>query len=95
MKFVTVGDLRTHPGEVWRQLDDEQELVLTSNGRPIALLVEIGEDQLEETLEAVRRARAQVAASNMRRHAASEGLDTLSEEIIEDEIVAARRARLR
>lgn len=58
MKFVTVRDLRGRPGQVWKKLAEERELVLTSNGKPIAIFTSITEDSLEDTLSVLRRARA-------------------------------------
>lgn len=92
MKFISVRDLRNRPGDVWKRLR-EDDLVLTSNGRPQGILVGVEDDDLELALTALRRARAQVAASRMRRRAAEAGLTGLSDEEIEQEIQAARRAR--
>lgn len=61
MKFVTVRDLRGRPGQVWKKLAEERDLVLTSNGKPIAILTSIRENSLEETLSTLRRARARRA----------------------------------
>ena len=36
MKLLSVRDLRTHSARVWRELPDEGEMVVTSNGRPVA-----------------------------------------------------------
>ncbi len=38
MKFVTVRDLRGKTAALWKQLEQEKELVVTSNGKPIAVL---------------------------------------------------------
>jgi len=92
MKFISVRDLRNRPGDVWKRLR-EDDLVLTSNGRPQGILVGVEEDDLEVALTALRRARAQVAASRMRRRATETGLTRLTDEEIEQEIQAARRAR--
>ncbi len=54
MKFVTVRDIRTTPAKIWKSLPEEQELILTNNGKPIALITPIGENDLEQTLSAVR-----------------------------------------
>jgi antitoxin (DNA-binding transcriptional repressor) of toxin-antitoxin stability system len=93
MKFITVRDIRTSPAEIWKQLPDEQEMVITNNGRPIALLTPLSDETLEETLSAVRRARAVNAVHQMRRLARERGLDEMSEEDIQAEIDAARRER--
>jgi len=93
MEFITVRDLRTRPGQIWEKLRHQRDLVLTSNGRPIAVLSHIDEGGVEETLASLRRARAQTALSRLRADAAAQGLDRLSTDEIEAEIVAARTER--
>lgn len=93
MKFITVRDIRTSPAEIWKQLPEEQEMVITNNGRPIALLTPLSDETLEETLSAVRRARAVNAVHQMRRLARERGLDEMSEDDIQAEIDTARRER--
>jgi prevent-host-death family protein len=92
MEFIPVRDLRVRPGEVWRRLRQKREVVITSGGRPIAVLIGV-EDDVEETITAVRRARAQMAVSRLRQSAAAQGLDRLTGEEIEAEIQASRRER--
>lgn len=93
MKFVSVRDLRSRSAEVWRELGQEHELVVTSNGRPVALLSSVDDELLEETLTALRRARAVAAVQEMQRRSQASGLDRLSGEEIEAEIEASRRQR--
>ncbi len=93
MKFVTVRDLRTKPAQIWKSLPEEQELILTNNGKPIALITPVGESDIEETLSAVRRARAHIAIQRMQESAEKNNLSTLSFEEIEEEIADARKAR--
>ena len=95
MKFITVRDIRTSPAQIWKQLPEEQEMVITNNGRPIALLTPISDQSLEQTLTAVRRARAMAAVQSMQQSARDLGLDALTEEEIDDEIRAARLERKR
>jgi prevent-host-death family protein len=93
MEFVTVRDLRLKPAEVWDKLRQQRDLVLTSNGRPVAVIAGVGESDLEETVAALRRARAQAAVSRLRRAAADRGIDKLSTTKIEAEVAQARLAR--
>lgn len=93
MEFITVRDLRLQPAAVWDKLRRQGEVILTSNGRPVAVIAGIEEDEVEETLSALRRARAQAAASRLRRAAAAGGLDRISTREVEAEIAAARQAR--
>ena len=93
MEFITVRDLRTRPGQIWDKLREQRDLILTSNGRPIAVLSHIDEGGVEETLASLRRARAQAALSRLRADAATQDLDRLSADEIEAEIAAARAER--
>lgn len=93
MRFITVRELRSKGGEIWRDLQKGEEAILTVNGIPVAVLLGVPEDRLEDTLRALRRARAQAAVSRMRERAAKRGLDRLPETEIEAEVRAARRER--
>jgi prevent-host-death family protein len=93
MEFVTIRDLRLRPAEVWDKLRRQREIILTSNGRPVAVIAGVGEDDVEETVAALRRARAQAAVSRLRRAAADRGGDRPSASEIESEIAQARRER--
>jgi len=57
MGYVTVRDLRVRPGDVWEKLREQGEMILTSNGRPMAILAHVDETDVEATLAALRRAR--------------------------------------
>ncbi|MEK6803085.1 MAG: type II toxin-antitoxin system Phd/YefM family antitoxin [Nitrospirota bacterium] len=95
MKFITVRDLRGRSGQVWTKLAREREVILTSNGKPIAILSAVTEDTLEESLAAVRRARSVAAVERLQRQSVNSGTDTLSPAIINLEITSARKARRR
>lgn len=92
MKFVTTRDLRNRPGFV-RDLVQQGEVVLTSNGRPIAILLGIEEDNLEETAQAIRQARAQRAVSRMRQGAARRGIDRTPPAAIDAQVRSLRSKR--
>jgi prevent-host-death family protein len=95
MKFVSVRDLRGKSGDIWRELSHEREMVITSNGRPVAILASVSESNLEESLAAFRQSRAIDAVASMQRSSAARGADALSAQDIEAEIVAVREARTR
>jgi PHD/YefM family antitoxin component YafN of YafNO toxin-antitoxin module len=88
MQFVTVRDFRSAPKEVWEKLSREKELVVTNNGRPTALLLNIPEGDFEETLQDVRRAKLLRVLEDAREEAAERGF--LTEKEIEAEIQACR-----
>ena len=95
MKFITVRDLRGRSGQVWAKLAREREVILTSNGKPIAILSAVSEDTLEESLAAVRRARAVAAVEKLQRQSVQTGTNALSPSEIASEIKAVRKARRR
>ncbi len=95
MKFVTVRDLRGKPRQVWKKLAKERELVLTSNGRPIALLSPVTEDSLERDLAALRRARLAETIRSIQQDAKTRFPGGLSLPRINAEIAAVRAKRPR
>jgi antitoxin (DNA-binding transcriptional repressor) of toxin-antitoxin stability system len=95
MKFVSVRDLRGKSADIWRELPDEREMVITSNGRPVAILAAVNESNLEESLAAFRRARAIDAVASLQRRSVTAGTDELTADEIATEIAAVREARSR
>ncbi len=93
MKFVSSRELRISPGTVWRKLDQEKDLVVTSNGRPIGVLTLANEDSLEDVLGSLRAGRAQRAALTLRRTAAARDLNKWSDKDIQKVIGKARQAK--
>ena len=91
MKFLSVRDLRGKAAEVWRRLPAEHELVVTNNGRPVAILSSVAEGNVEDELAAIRQARAVAAVNRLQRQAVERGLDRLGPAAIAAEIAAVRR----
>ena len=88
MNFYTVRDLRTTSKDIWESLSANGEAVITNNGRPTALLLDIADGSFEETIKAVRQAKAMMAFNSMRMKATKKGFMTEAE--IEKEISAVR-----
>ncbi|MDO4983154.1 MAG: type II toxin-antitoxin system Phd/YefM family antitoxin [Eubacteriales bacterium] len=88
MNFYSVRDLRTDSKQVWENLSVGGEVVITNNGRPSALMIDIPEGSFDEVVQAVRQAKAMIAFNSMRRKAATRGF--MTDEEIEAEINAAR-----
>jgi prevent-host-death family protein len=92
MKFVSTREIRVNPKPVFDALG-EDEVVVTSRGKPVALLVGVSGEDLEETVRLIRHARAQAAVSRMRKAAARKGLDRMGRGEIEEEVRVARSNR--
>ncbi len=86
-------EIRVNPRPVFEAAEEGDEVVITSRGKPVALLLGISGEDLDEIVRLVRRARAQAAVSRMRKAAAREGADSMSRKEIEEEISAARSER--
>ncbi len=94
MKFVSVRDFRIKPGAVWSNLEKKEEVVvITSNGKPIALMTGVNDINLDETIRALRRAKAELSVSRIRQTADRKRLSRPSPKEIEDEIAAVRKKR--
>jgi prevent-host-death family protein len=93
MKFVTVRDLRGKTSELWKELDQERELVVTSNGKPIAILSATDEESFEECLWTLPRSRAGDALARLQRDASKRGLNELTPGEVDSEIQQSRKKR--
>ena len=93
MKFLSVRDLRGKSASVWRELPGEQEMVITNNGRPVALLTSIDETNVEESLAAWRQVRVAQAVTSIQQQSMRNGTDTLSMNDIDGEIRKSRTSR--
>jgi len=92
MRFLSVRELKAAPGRLWSG-DDSEDIIVTANGHPIALLTRIDDASFEAQLEARRRARSMTVFDRAYREAAASGADTMTNEEIDAEIQAARRER--
>ena len=77
MRFIGVRDFRTRTAGIWRELASEREMVITSNGKPVAFLTAVGEGNFERELKILRRARAMSAVADIRDRSVRLGLDKL------------------
>jgi len=93
MKFLSVRDLKTKSSQVWKDLPEQKEMVVTSNGRPIALLSSINENNLEQVLTAFRRVRSANFLASFQYDSIQKGTDTISMDEINAEIGVIRAKR--
>jgi antitoxin (DNA-binding transcriptional repressor) of toxin-antitoxin stability system len=93
MRFVSVRELRSKSAELWRDLPVEGQMVVTSNGKPVAILSAVDETNVEESAAAIRRARALQAVQSIQLASVTAGTDRMTMDEIDVEIQAVRRAR--
>jgi len=95
MKFLSVRDLKSKSSLVWKELPDQKDMVITNNGRPIAILSSINENNLEQVLSSFRQARAMQAVTSIQYESVRKGTDDITMDEIDDEIKSVRTKRKR
>jgi hypothetical protein len=93
MNYLAVKDLKA-PKLVRETLAEYGTALVTNNGKPMAMLVDLLEGENPEALsEAIRLARARLALSDLRAASRRNGTDALTADQIDAEIRAARKRR--
>ena len=93
MDTIAVRDFRINPGKVWRRLRKSGRMIITSTGKPIALLTDIKGQSVEEEVRVDAFARGAVAVSKLREHAQKQGLSRMKPKDIESEFRKSRKNR--
>ena len=93
MKFISVRDFRTSPAQIWKRLPEEQEMIITNNGKPIALLTPLTDTTLEETVSAVRKAKAINAIKLMQQKSIKMNTNKMGIAEIDKEIEEVRKEK--
>lgn len=85
MRFVTTRELRNTPSVLEKALLDG-DVALTARGKPMGIIVPVHDDDFDDVMRAIRRARAALAVDKIR--------DRVADEVdVTAEIAAVRRLR--
>lgn len=95
MKYISIRDLRGNTAAVRKSLARDGEIVVTANGKPIAVLAPVSPQSVEETVAAIRRARFTRALEEAHSAAKEAGLSGLSAENVDAVVRGARKAARR
>ena len=94
MEFVPYRVLRNQPSELRKKLDEKGELVVTVDGEPLAIMLQIPKGSLEDLVLLLSKVRAQLAVATIREQARKSGLNKMTVEqanVLVKETRAARR----
>jgi len=91
MQFITIRDLRNKPAKIQHDLPKEKEMVLTSNGKPIAILTATSPEKVGESLAIIRRLRAMEAVNSMQKRSVEAGTNRITLKEVNKEIAATRK----
>ena len=92
VNLIAIKDLK-QPRRLKQRLQAEKELLLTSDGRPVAVLINVdNEEDPESILQSIRDSRSRLALSRIRETARRTGVSRFTPEQIDCEIAATRKA---
>ena len=94
MEFVPYRLLRNQPNELRKKLEEQGELVVTVDGEPLAVMLQIPKGSLEDLVLLVSQVRAQLAVAEIREGARKSGRNRMSSKEI-DAIVKETRTNRR
>ncbi len=96
MEFVPYRSLRNEPADLRRKLKEKGELIVTVDGKPFAVMIDLpNDDSMEDVLLLLSRLRAQLALRSIRSQARRDGLESISEQEADDVVSRTRRERTR
>ena len=93
MDFVTTKELRAESGAVWKKLEAGEDIVITRNGKPFALMVAASAESLEVMLRAIRAERFMATVQKIQQQSVAQGLDKMTMKEINAEIAQMRKER--
>lgn len=93
MEFVPYRLLRNQPTELRKRLEEQGELVVTVDGEPMAIMLQIPKGSLEDLVLLVSQVRAQLAVAAIREQARQSHLDQMTPEQVDELVQEVRAAR--
>ena len=92
MKFVNVREFRNSSRDIWEKVNNDEDVIITNNGKPTAILVNVSENDLDEVLASIRQARAMRALNRLQEQASS---NKHMDDVEIDAVIKAYRAEKR
>lgn len=90
MQFIAHTDLRSP--KIWNRMH-KGKAVITSHGKPVAMVIPLNEANFEETLAQVNQMEGLQALRNLQAQAKAAGTDRMTLDEINQEIAASRKER--
>ena len=93
ISFVSFRELRTSTSRINEMLTDGGRIIVTNNGKPKALMIQVSETDFEETLAVLNQVKLTRAISSIRAAAQRSGADQMTLDEINAEILQSRKER--
>jgi hypothetical protein len=95
MEFISIREFNSSPTKTRKTLKKDGKLVLTNNGKPSMLVLDIVNQDFENLIDILNRAEAMKLLDNIQVQAARDGLNNMTMEEIDAEIAAYRKGKKR
>ena len=89
MSYIQVKDLKK-TSELWSKLEEEQELIITKDGKPKAIMISIEPEELEKTVREIRRLKFSIAVGRVRARASGDNTVSYDEQNESGKVIAER-----
>ena len=93
MEFVSMREFTASPKETQKKLTVNGELVVTNNGTPTMLVIDIANRNFLKLIDYLRRQEALDILNDIQIASVRNGTDNISMEEIDEEIAAYRREK--
>lgn len=93
MEFVPYRLMRNQPKELRKKLEKQGELVVTVDGEPLAIMLQIPKGSLEDLVMLVSQVKAQLSVARIRQNARQNGTDQMTDEEINAVVQESRAQR--
>ena len=92
MQFASIREFRLNASMILGRTRNEESLIVTRRGKPVAILIPATSDTIEEVLRAVEGAKLKGAVERARKEAAQAGARRLTKKEINAEIAGSRKS---
>ena len=93
INFVSFRELRTSTAKINDMLNSNRKIVVTNNGKPKALMIQVSENDFEDTLAMINQFKLARTINNLRTAAQLSGASEMTLDEINAEIAQSRKER--
>ena len=93
LSFVSFRELRASTNRINDMLSEDGKIIVTKQGKPAAIMLQVNESTLAETLAMINQLRFSKVVNSMRLSAKKSGASEMSLDEINDEITRSRREK--
>ena len=93
MEFLSIREFTSSPRKTRETLKRSGKLVLTNNGKPSMLVVDIADQDFENLIDTLNRAEAMRLLDDIQMQAARGGLSSMTMDEIDNEVAAYRQGK--